>query len=465
MKMKTVSNHSDDFVQQVASFCRQHSLLQHCERALVALSGGADSVCLLLVLLRLKVPVVAAHCNFHLRGDESMRDERFVRSLCSRLGVQLEVVDFDVAAHMRATGDSVEMACRNLRYRWFETKRVEHGCDVIAVAHHADDNVETFFLNAVRGTGIAGLTAIHPTNGVVVRPLLGVDRRSIVAWLEAQGEPYVTDSTNLENDVKRNRLRNVVLPSLYEQLPEARRTLPLTISRMTDCYALYCEAVNLMRHTIAPEYSDSGEFAIHIDRLMAYDNAEMLLFEMLRPLGFTRTQCAQAIAAAAEGGGEQRSFATPSHTLEVKAATMRIVASAISAETDDAQEYEIRLDSEMPAQLPIGLTVELVEGETFVSSMCNGRTVIALDASVLACRSVVLRHWHQGDRFRPFGMRGTRLVSDLFTDLHLRPEAKRNAWILEADGQILWVVGYRAAAHFPVDRRSDRAFVLLSVPE
>ncbi len=462
--MNTHNLTDDTFLQCITGYCRQESILQHGERALVTLSGGADSVCLLLVLMRMRVPVLAAHCNFHLRGEESMRDEHFVRNLCARLHVRLLVTDFDVDERMRLSGDSVEMACRNLRYEWFERMRVENGCDVVAVAHHADDNVETFLLNAVRGSGIAGLSGIHPVNGRIVRPLLCVSRSSILSWLDACHQPFVVDSTNLENDVKRNRLRNAVLPVLYSQLPEARRTLPLTISHVNDCYGLYREAVSKLSLIVAPDYSLDGDFAISTTALRSFSNAGMLLYEMLRPMGFNRSQCDGALAAIASAGGEQKKFHASSHSLVVKGGLMRVMVTNGST-VPACGEVVLRLSDGLEIATPVRLKVEVRSGIGFSPAMCNGRTVVALDARVLDCHSVVLRHWQQADRFKPFGMRGTRLLSDLFRDLHLDSDAKRNAWILEADGDILWVVGYRASSHYAVKPGDSRGFVLLSVLE
>ena len=179
---------------------------------LVALSGGADSVALLRALHEAGCHSHAAHCNFHLRGDESMRDEQFVRDLCARLEIPLTVKDFDVAAWQQAHGGSVEMACRELRYAWFEQERERLQCSVIAVAHHADDQIETFFLNLLRGTGIKGLTGMSRLSGHIWRPLLVVSRQDILDYLFEIGQGYVTDSTNAQNDYRRNRLRNIVLP-------------------------------------------------------------------------------------------------------------------------------------------------------------------------------------------------------------------------------------------------------------
>ena len=150
-----------------------------------------------------------------------MRDEQFVRDLCRDLGTQLEVTDFDVPARMAAKGISTEMACRELRYEWFEEVRQARQCHCIAVAHHSDDNAETLLLNLLRGTGLAGAAGIKPVNGHIIRPLLCVSRHDIEEYLKSAHQGYVTDSTNAIADVKRNRLRNIVLPVISTQFPSA----------------------------------------------------------------------------------------------------------------------------------------------------------------------------------------------------------------------------------------------------
>ena len=164
------------FIEKVAKFIESHHILSPNEAYLVAVSGGADSVVLLRVMLALGFSCKVAHCNFHLRGEESLRDERFVTALCRDLGVECIVTHFDVPAYERKHGVSTEMACRELRYAWFRELMREHSLDAVVVAHHSDDNVETLFLNLMRGSGIAGLTAMRPVSGDVRRPLLGVSR-------------------------------------------------------------------------------------------------------------------------------------------------------------------------------------------------------------------------------------------------------------------------------------------------
>ena len=187
------------FEEKVAVYISENRLFDIGSRVLVTVSGGADSVALLCLLNGLGYDCVAAHCNFHLRGEESMRDERFVRALCGKLGVECVVRDFDVPAYMAEHKVSMEMACRELRYGWFEEVRESSGCAVIAVAHHSDDSVETFFLNMLRGCGIAGLAGIKPVNGRIVRPFLCVSRADIEEYLQEIRQDYIVDSTNLES--------------------------------------------------------------------------------------------------------------------------------------------------------------------------------------------------------------------------------------------------------------------------
>ena len=421
-------------LKKIAHFIEQHKLLSKDKKYIVALSGGADSVCLLLVLQRLGYDVEAAHCNFHLRGEESNRDERFVTQLCQRLGVTLHVKHFDVPAFMAQHGVSLEMACRTLRYEWFEHLRRELGCDCIAVAHHNDDNIETFFLNALRGTGIAGLTGMRPRNGAVVRPLLCVARCEILDWLKALDQDFVTDSTNLENDARRNRLRNIVLPALYGEFDGAKDALLTTIDNLTRCNELYSESVGVMRNIVSDHEGDS----LVID------------LEILKPLGFNYDQCCDMLTSAVG-----RHFVTATH----KAAINRNNIEVFPLKQDDSKVYIVDLEQDEIAE-PVALDINHISGTPFTPAMVNGKTAVAFSLDIMQCSEVLLRHWRDGDRFKPFGMNGSKLISDLFTDLKLSEKQKSDTWLLEADGEILWVLGYRAAQAFAVPKAASNYLIV-----
>ncbi len=203
-------------LRRVSTYIRQHGLLQPDQPVLVAVSGGADSVSLLDVLLRAGYTCIAAHCNFQLRGAESDRDEAFVRQLCAQLNVALEVTHFNTRAYAQTHQVSIEVAARELRYTWFEQMAEKHQCQAVAVAHHQNDQAETVLINLKRGAGLRGLAGMRPlsTNpmapeGVpVIRPLLCTTRDYIEHYLrDKRGLEWMTDSTNADTTITRNAVR------------------------------------------------------------------------------------------------------------------------------------------------------------------------------------------------------------------------------------------------------------------
>ena len=414
------------------------------ERILVALSGGADSVALLRGLLAAGYNCHAAHCNFHLRGEESMHDERFVRDLCQRLEVPLAVKDFDVAAWQQEHGGSVEMACRELRYAWFKQEVERLHCTRIAVAHHADDQVETFFLNLMRGTGLKGLAGMQRENGYIWRPMLNVTRAQVLDYLNCIGQDYVTDSTNAQNDYRRNRLRNMVLPFIEHEFPNAKERIHKTMQNLAS-------DLDLLEWLVADQRLDMPY--IDIESVIDHPYSDALLYHHIRELGFNRDQCRQAIEAAKkEHCGRQ--FSAGKYQLVVNRKTFQII-----EQYDEPWESEIPFDVTAGTNSPIGVTA--YRGSTpFSPRMCINGMRVAFNTQLLDCKRVVLRHWRRGDRFQPFGMKSTKLVSDLFNDLKLDYDDKKRAWLLEADGEIIWVVGLRSSALYPVPIESQDYIIL-----
>ena len=417
-------------------------------RLLVALSGGADSVALLRALLELGYDCVAAHCNFHLRGDESMRDERFVRDLCQRLGVELHVQDFDVEAYKRLhRGVSTEMACRSLRYDWFYELTMALKCRPVAVAHHADDNLETFFLNLLRGTGINGLVGMRTYDrwARIVRPMLGVTRGQVLQYLHDIGQGYVTDSTNLQNDYRRNRLRNVVLPAIDREFDNARQRIADTMRHLDDERELLDYLVARIEEDDVGFYDeDTGDWCYCRQKLLEAPKPGMMLYALLRRSGFNRTQCDQAVKASVGA-----TFHTSSHTLTVERKSFLVQRNTSSS---DGQSSDGEIVVDFDRQWHLQGRLEAVAGrEPFATTMVDGKRRVAFGPGIRRCTRVALRHWRKGDRMRPFGMRGTKLISDLFVDLKFTAEQKKAVWLMEADGEIVWVLGARAAQAFVVE--------------
>ena len=290
-----------EVLEKVRIFIRQHHLLQDESRVVVGLSGGSDSVCLAHILDKLGYEVVAAHCNFHLRGEESMRDEQFVVSLCQQMGWSLHQEDFDTVVYARQKGISIEMAAREYRYDWFKRLKEEVGAEAIAVGHHQDDNVETLLLNLTRGTGIKGLCGMQPKNGDVVRPLLCLTRKDILIYLEDVHQTYVTDHTNLEDDFARNKVRLDVLPLLETINQGAMKNLASTQENLTEVMKVYQQAMQ-DAITNCVEQKENGEIHIDIQKQQTLPSPISLLHEVLSPLGFNKAQLKDLLSALNESG-------------------------------------------------------------------------------------------------------------------------------------------------------------------
>lgn len=434
-----------NFEKHIKDNIEAHELIRPEGVVIVAVSGGADSVALLASLIALGYNCVAAHCNFHLRGDESDRDMRSVQALCSRLGVDLYMRDFDVEDRCRTTGESVEMACRSLRYEWFGNLLDKMRAQCIAVAHHREDNVETFFLNLMRGSSITGLTGMRWRNEYIVRPLLNLTRESIEKYLKACNIPYVNDSSNASNDYQRNKLRNVVIPTLTSQFPGAIDGILKSIGYLNENRELYARTVSEK----SAIYLTAN--TLHLDELLRDEpQHRLLLFEMLKPLGFNMSQVDDILASADKSG---LTFEAGTTTLELSHGKLTIAGR--TAFTPD--EVEVSLVRDILS--PVHITITEHPVAAFLPS--REATVVYFDKAILGgSPKFTLRRWRRGDRITPFGMRGTRLLSDIFSDAKLSAAEKRNVWVLTRNSEIIWVVGMRATDRFSVGPDTRRYLTL-----
>ena len=411
---------------------------------IVALSGGADSVALLAVLNSLGYNTEAAHCNFHLRGAESMRDMGHAASIADRLGVNILIKDFNVSQRMQATGESMEMAARALRYEWFEVLLEKEHAQAIAVGHHREDQAETFLLNALRGSGIAGLAAMAPRNGYVVRPMLGLTRRDIEEYLHCRGLGYIVDSSNADNSFRRNSLRNRVIPEMDRHFPDAAGRLADTAAHVRDNLAFYNYAVK----RIAPDFFNRDSNSIDINALasaMPPEAARLLLFEMLRRYGFNMTHVANIMSA------ESGTFVSGDTLAELSRGTLSLRANNILTEPD-VTEVSLRRDIAEPLRIAVS------ELPVMAFAPAGSPAEAYFDAEILnGGHTFQLRHPRRGDRMRPFGMTGSRLVSDILKEAHISPLQKREAWLLTMDNKtILWIIGIRASAHYSLTPETRR---------
>ncbi len=420
---------------KIQKFVDSHQLLDRSELHLVGLSGGADSVALLLILRELGYRVEAAHCNFRLRGEESDRDENFVKELCAKLNVSLHLIHFDTNSYAEQHQVSIEMAARDLRYGYFRELCKDIGAADVCIAHHRDDAVETLLMNLLRGAGIHGLTGIRPKNDFVRRPLLCINRQEIVDYLDSIGQPYVTDSTNLEADVLRNKLRLRVLPLLEEIAPGATANIDKTANYLREAEKVF--QTEMRREQDA--FLNADGKSVEIEHLQQLPSPSSFLHEWLMPLGFNSTQTEQMLSCLGETGCE---FSSATHTLVVdrKHLVVEPIAEPMkSIKMPECGTY--RYDESAAYKLDIADNVEI----------SKSADVATVDADKVNF-PLTLRPVSTGDRFVPFGMKGSKLVSDYLTNQKVSILDKRRQLVLvDASGAIIWLVGRRTDNRFRID--------------
>ena len=448
-------------------FASVHELFVYGGKYIVALSGGADSVSLLFVLKHLEhelgIGVEAAHCNFHLRGAESVRDEEFCKQLCDRLSVPLHLIHFDTQAYADLHRVSIEMAARDLRYGYFENLRRDIEAQDICVAHHRDDSVETVLLNLVRGTGLRGLRGIQPRNGNIIRPLLSLSREDIVQYLGALGESYVTDSTNLHNDVKRNKIRLDVMPLLRELNPSVSQSIFESSLRVGEALKVFDEA---MKRSIAdvtatspPHHltiSPPHHLVISVERLKKQPSPEYTLHEILSSYGFTSAQIEQ-IYGSLDTCSAGKIIASDSHELAFDRGSLLVQPRTNVADSARSMRIPETGTYVFSDSLKIKVAAEDC-GDDYVPS--RAADCVCLDASDIKF-PLTLRHIEQGDRFVPFGMNGMKLVSDYLTDRKKNVFEKRAQLVVtDAQQRIVWLVGERTDNRFRISKETSKALRL-----
>ncbi len=408
------------FKRRVEKFIEDKSLFGLNDKLLIALSGGADSVALLRVLWSLGYDCECAHCNFHLRGEESNRDEAFVRHLCNELSVPLHLVHFDTESFAKEHHVSIEMAARELRYGWFESLRKERGASFIAVAHHRDDSVETFMLNLIRGTGINGLKGIAVKNDKIVRPLLQESRESILDYLNAIHQDYVTDSTNLQDEFIRNKIRLTILPLMKEINPSISESIQETSYRLAEVAAIYqqdrTEAIRQKLIRISEH-----QLRISIEEILTDKAPHSLLHEILSPLGFNNSQIKSIY----------RSLTFSQSGKRFLSANWEVI-----RDRHELLIHELNSND----QTPEILIEELEKTSSFI--IPNDKCIACIDAEKIN-QPLFIRKWEKGDKFIPLGMNGQKKISDYLTDKKYTLYQKNNQYVVYCGERIVWLVNER----------------------
>ena len=428
---------------KVSDFIGKHQLLSRDSLHIVALSGGADSVALLHILSDLGYRIEAAHCNFHLRGEESNRDEQFVKELCEKSNIPLHLIHFDTEEYASLHQVSIEMAARDLRYRYFSQLCQDIGAASVCVAHHRDDVVETLLMNLLRGSGIHGLTGIRPQNGLVVRPLLCLSRQEIEDYLHSIGQAYVIDSTNLTDDVLRNKIRHHVIPLLNGMNPKAIENIAKTTGYLQEAEKIYNQAIREQLEELVTNDKTSETQTVSLVRLTELPSPLAFLHEWLSPFGFNSTQIQQTYTCL--GGQSGKEFRSPTHSLLVDRDVVAVEPSNEPMKTMKMPEHGryVYMDD---MYFDIETTKDI--------SVSKSTDCATLDAEKVQF-PLTVRPVCTGDVFVPFGMDGHKLVSDYLTDRKCTLfEKRRQLVVTDCHDQIIWLVGQRTDNRYRVTEQT-----------
>lgn len=398
-----------------------------------------DSVVLAHLCSKLNLNIALAHCNFNLRGKESDEDENFVIELADNLELEVFIERFETEVYARTQKISIQMAARELRYKWFEDLKETLGFDYIFTAHHANDNLETVLINFVRGTGLEGLTGIPETNGNIIRPLLAFSREEIEDYARISHLKWREDSSNTSVKYLRNKIRHEILPKLFELNPKMLETFEVTRNNLNESAALVDDYISALFPRIAKEEEFGYSFRIKL--LKTIPHLKAVLYELFKSFGFTEWNDVYDLLEAQPG----KIVYSKTHRLIKDRENLLLTL----LPDPEEREFEI-LAGEEVVMLPIG-TFQFEEvGEL---SEADAKTIF-LDLNKLQF-PLTVRKWEKGDYFIPFGMKGKKKLSKFFKDEKLSLPEKENCWLLCSRNEIVWVIGHRADARFRVEKETS----------
>lgn len=403
-------------------------------KVLLTVSGGRDSICMCELFLHSGYSFGIAHCNFNLRDEESDGDETFVKDYAESNNIPLYVTHFDTNAYAAEKNISIQMAARDLRYEWFYKVAKEQGYDFVATAHHLDDQTETFFINLIRGTGIAGLHGILPVSGKLLRPLLFATRDDINNYLSENNVAYRDDSSNASVKYLRNKIRHEILPHFEAIEPGFAKKINDTAELLRKGEMIIDKSLELAKHQIVRETNEMT--VIDKRELMCAKPSDYYLYNFIKPYGFTASQSENIIDALAGQSGKH--FFSEKYKLIIGRKGLIIVENSHEKDTD---VFLVEDDIE---QITIPLCLEMKREQIVPSSFTfpKEEREVCLDAEKLHF-PLKVRKWQKGDFFFPLGMDNKKLLSDYFIDEKFELPQKNDTWLLLSQDDIIWIVGHR----------------------
>jgi len=434
--------------QAFLEYSRENKLFNGEQKILLAVSGGIDSMVMASLFRESGTVHSIAHCNFSLRGEESDGDEKFVRDYASKHNIHFYDKTFDTLVYAADRGISVQMAARELRYQWFEKIIVGEGFDAVAVAHNLNDNIETFFINLLRGTGLNGLTGMSPRHGNVIRPLLFATRDQITAYATREGVSYREDSSNSQIKYIRNRIRNKVIPELVGVNSRSLSAITETMKHLESSAAIIETCIGEIRKTV---FKPTGnDIRADVAALTELEPAEPFMFELFRKYGISPGQTGDLLALLHSPSG--RFINTGSHRI------LRDRETLIISETEHEEVSEYHFSSLDEISLS-GLFSDIGIMDHGDDPLPSGSFTACLDLDLIRF-PLVVRHWEHGDRFSPLGMNGMKKISDFLIDLKVPLTSKEKVLLLLSGEDVVWVIGYRIDNRYKVTAATRKILLI-----
>jgi len=444
-----------NLLQQYKEFIKKENLFSPKDKLLLAVSGGIDSVVLCELCKQAGYDFIIVHCNFQLRGEESERDEKFVRKLGEIYKAEVKVKKFETEKFAEENKMSIQEAARVLRYEWFGELVDSLGLGLqshelpapdsrlrtfLLTAHHADDNAETVLMNFCRGTGLHGLTGIPVSYGDVKRPLLIFTKDELMQFARENRLDFVEDSSNLASKYTRNLFRNEIIPAISKVYPQVNENLNDNIGRFKEIEKLYKLAVGDIRKKLIKE--KGKEWYIPVKQLMGYNN-RALIYEIIADFGFNEKQIDEVIKLAESDSGKYIDSPTFNYRI-IRHRHWFIISPVNSAES----EMIIIEEGISNWEFGIGrLRVEVIPNSQF--QIPHSTNIGCFDLKLIKF-PLILRKWKTGDYFYPLGMKKKKKLSRFFIDQKLSKTEKEKTWVIEMDKKIIWVVGKRIDERFKV---------------
>ena len=439
---------ADTLIDKFQAYVSRNELFTKQDKILLTVSGGVDSMVLMSLCVNCGYNVGVAHCNFQLRGTESDEDEILVQERARKYGIECYNRRFDTTAEMELTGESMEMAARRLRYSWFQELCNKYGYTVIAVAHHIDDSIETFFINLLRGTGLRGLTGIHNQVGRVVRPLMFATRKEIMDYALHKHIPYREDSSNKSTKYLRNKIRLGLTPRIREINPRFPFIMYRNIERLMAAQQFIDCAIDNIYEQVTTCSEDI--YTIHIENILNLESREFVIYEILNSRFGFKGEIVDGLCRAIRLENSGKRFYSRSHVAYID--RNNIVVAPIQEE--DRCEVVVREGQQRAYCGNSALYFELCDVDS-LTTYNVADNVALLDADKIKY-PLVLRRWTEGDSFTPFGMNGRKKISDYLIDHKVSMPEKKRQFVMLSEGEIAWLIGRRIGDDFRITSKTER---------